>query len=217
MYTNIIKRETISTSIRLSELMKEKELTCRKLAQDLNFEEKTVQKWRKGGTIRKSNLNILAKYFDVDVDYLTCKQVKRKLHTIDQEKWEREFKEDFDAFLESNEYKSNTAFEELVRYADTSCRINTVGHGTTPYESQYISNGELITIVDFVSEETKILIEKSNGEKIYISTRKYEELKKDIIEYIKFKLTNLENMTDKEIDKDIEKDRQEIIEQFDIE
>ena len=92
MYTNIIKREPISTSIRLSELMKEKKLTCRKLAQDLKVEEKTVQKWRKGGTIRNSNLTLLAKYFDVDVDYLTCKQVEKKSYELEKAKWDMEFK-----------------------------------------------------------------------------------------------------------------------------
>ena len=90
-------------------------------------------------------------------------------------------------------------------------------HGATPYEFQHISNGEIITTVDFVSEESKIFIEKNNGEEIHISTRKYEEFKKDIIEYIKFKLTNLNNMTNEEIDKDIERDQQDIANLFDIE
>lgn len=217
MYTNIIKREPISTSIRLSELMKEKKLTCRKLAQDLKVEEKTVQKWRKGGTIRKSNLTLLAKYFDVDVDYLTCKQVEKKSYELEKAKWDMEFKENFDTFLGTAEYKTNLAFEELLKYSGILCEIQMESHGATPYEFQHISNGEIITTVDFVSEESKIFIEKNNGEEIHISTRKYEEFKKDIIEYIKFKLTNLNNMTDEEIDKDIERDQQDIANLFDIE
>lgn len=214
MYTNVIKREPISTSIRLSELMKEKKLTCRKLAQDLKVEEKTVQKWRKGGTIRKSNLIILAKYFDVDVEYLTCEQVEKKSYKVEKAKWDMEVKKKFENFLGSDEYNSNLAFEELINHIDNSCKISAVGHGAKPYESQHISNGELITVVEFIEDETKILIENENSEEIQISTRKYEEFKNDIIEYIKFKLSHLKNMTDKEIDRDIERDQQDIDDQI---
>lgn len=215
MYTNVIKREPISTSIRLSQLMKEKELTCRKLAQDLKVEEKTVQKWRKGGTIRKSNLTILAKYFDVDVDYLTCKQVERKALNIEQ--WEREVQEEFDYYYGTNEYKCDEAFKELLEYSTVHHIVKTETHKTKPVKSQKLSNGELLTIVSFAPTDSKISIEDRGGEKKYLSTRKYEELKNDIIEYIKFKLTNLKTMTDEEIDRDIERDQQEIADQFDIE
>ena len=215
MYTNVIKREPISTSIRLSELMKEKELTCRKLAQDLNVEEKTVQKWRKGGTIRKSNLTVLAKYFNVDVDYLTCKQVERKVLNIEQ--WEKECQEEFDYYYGTDEYKSDKAFKELLEYSTVHHTVTTETHKTEPVKSQFLSNGELLTVVSFAPTDSKILIEGRDGEKKYLSARKYEEFKNDIIEYIKFRLTNLKTMTDEEIDRDIEKDQQEIADQFDIE
>ena len=215
MYANVIKREPISTSIRLSELMKEKKLTCRKLAQDLNVEEKTVQKWRKGGTIRKSNLTVLAKYFNVDVDYLTCKQVERKALNIEQ--WEKECQEEFDYYYGTDEYKSDKAFKELLEYSTVHHIVEIETHKTEPVESQEISNGELLTIVSFAPIDSKISIEDRGGKKKYLSTRKYEELKNDIIEYIKFKLTNLKTMTDEEIDRDIERDQQEIADQFDIE
>ena len=215
MYTNVIKREPISTSIRLSELMKEKELTCRKLAQDLNVEEKTVQKWRKGGTIRKSNLTVLAKYFNVDVDYLTCKQVERKVLNIEQ--WEKECQEEFDYYYGTDEYKSDKAFKELLEYSTVHHIVEIEIHKTEPVRSQFLSNGELLTVVSFAPTDSKILIEGRDGEKKYLSARKYEEFKNDIIEYIKFRLTNLKTMTDEEIDRDIERDQQEIAEQFDIE
>ena len=213
MYTNIIKREPISTSIRLSELMKEKKLTCRKLAQDLNVEEKTVQKWKKGGTIRKSNLNILAKYFDVNIDYLTCKQVQRKIDP-NYIQWEKECQEEFDYYYGTDECKCDEAFKQLIEHSTVHHIVKIETHKTEPIKSQEISNGELLTIVSFAPTDSKISIEGRNGKKKYLSTRKYEEFKNDIIEYIKFKLTNLKNMTDEEIDRDIERDQQEIADQF---
>lgn len=195
--------------------MKEKELTCRKLAQDLKVEEKTVQKWKKGGTIRKSNLAILAKYFDVDIDYLTCKQVERRVLNIDQ--WEKECQKEFEYYYGTDEYKSDKAFKELLEYSTVHHIVDTETHKTKPFKSQEILNGELLTIVAFAPTDSKISIKGCNGEKKYLSTRKYEEFKNDIVEYIKFKLTSLKNMTDEEIDKDIERDQQDIANLFDIE
>ena len=214
MLANIIKREPISTSIRLNELMKEKSLSCKKLAQELNFEEKTVQKWKKGGNIRKSNLQILANYFDVDVEYLLCKQVKRK-----KEKWdileEKQLQEDIDAYYGSAEYLYNEAIKKLVKQS-LGYEINVVGHNAIPHQSQHIYNGELITTLDYVDTETKISIENKYGEEIFISNRKYIEFKQDIIDYIEFKINKLKNMSDKEIDQDNDRDRLDIANEFDI-
>ena len=58
-------------SEKLKELRKDKDLSQKKLANDLNVDQRSISNWEKG--IREPDFNTLiriAKYFDVKTDYL---------------------------------------------------------------------------------------------------------------------------------------------------
>ena len=58
-------------SEKLKELRKDKDLSQKKLAKDLNVDQRSISNWEKG--VREPDFNTLiqiAKYFDVKTDYL---------------------------------------------------------------------------------------------------------------------------------------------------
>ena len=65
---NYTFRELITTGDRIKKVMKEKGISGKKLAKDLNVTETTVTKWINNRVkIRTKNYEMLAEYFDVDI------------------------------------------------------------------------------------------------------------------------------------------------------
>lgn len=71
-------RQNDTLAKRIKRLMNEKEITQRQLAEELGVSEATVTSWTRHGVSPKKNIGRLAQYFDVDVDYILCKQQRRK-------------------------------------------------------------------------------------------------------------------------------------------
>ena len=72
-------QKLISTKILIKELIEEKGITQEQLSKDIGITTKSISNWfSKDIIIRENNLKILAKYFDVDLEYLLCKQAYRK-------------------------------------------------------------------------------------------------------------------------------------------
>ena len=75
---DVVSAVPISTGSRLKELMKEKGMTQKELAEICGTHEKTVSQWVNDSCkIRKANIELLAKALDVDAAYLECKQVNK--------------------------------------------------------------------------------------------------------------------------------------------
>lgn len=72
---------------RFKELMDEKGLTAYKVAMDTNISQSTLSDWKNGRiTPKMDKLIILAKYFDVDLDYLMGNtSIRRKIPVLRSE------------------------------------------------------------------------------------------------------------------------------------
>ncbi len=71
-------RQNDTLAKRIKSLMNEKGVMQKQLAEELGVSEQTVTNWMRHGIFPKKNIGKLAQYFDVDVDYILCKQQRRK-------------------------------------------------------------------------------------------------------------------------------------------
>lgn len=71
---DIIEERDISFPTRLQELLDEKNITQKQLANDIGISEKTISEWKTKKAIPKdTTLDLLSNYFNKSKDYLLCK------------------------------------------------------------------------------------------------------------------------------------------------
>lgn len=150
----LIKSERLSTAIRLQELAEESGLkTATLLDHDhLGIDKNTWSAWVRGGKIRKSNLQMVADFFDVDIEYLECTQIERRKKPV-VEVDERELI--VRAYFEL-ERRINSALDTYIEKAGINVQYNYPRLAEPTTETvQVIEDGYLRTyeVLDDVAKE----------------------------------------------------------------
>lgn len=195
---HVVSAVPISTGSRLKELMKEKGMTQKELAEICGTHEKTVSQWVNDSCkIRKANIKLLAKALDVDAAYLECKQVGKSKQTGKQRQ------QDVLAELDSKE-ETKRLFEEFGRMSAFINYLKALGVQIDEcpadgYEDtvkdQFIQDGKLITIEQGIKVPTEYVqsISLPDGTKFELSEAEFEKIQKDAEEFILFKMNQASN------------------------
>ena len=193
---HVISAVPISTGSRLKELMKEKGMTQKELAEICGTHEKTVSQWVNDSCkIRKANIKLLAKALDVDTAYLECKQVSKQA--------DKQRQQDVLAELDSRE-ETKRLFEEFGRMSAfinylKALGVQIDGCPVDGYEDtvkdQFIQDGKLITIEQGIKVPTEYVqsISLPDGTKFELSEAEFEKIQKDAEEFILFKMNQASN------------------------
>lgn len=194
----VVSAVPISTGSRLKELMKEKGMTQKELAEICGTHEKTVSQWVNDSCkIRKANIELLAKALGVDAAYLECKQVGKSKQADEQK--QQDFLAESDCEKETKrlleELGRMSAFIDYLKALDVEVNgIPSDGYGDTA-EGQFIQDGKLITIEQAVKVPTEYVqsISLPNGTKFELSEAEFEKIQKDAEEFILFKMNQASN------------------------
>lgn len=195
---HVISAVPISTGSRLKELMKEKGMTQKELAEICGTHEKTVSQWVNDSCkIRKANIELLAKALDVDAAYLECKQVSKSKQADKQKQQD---------FLAESDSRADTKriLEELGRTSAFTDYLKALGievdgipsdGGEDTLEDQFIEGGKLITIGQTVKTPTEYVqsISLPDGTKFELTEAEFERIQKDAEEFILFKMNQASN------------------------
>ena len=195
---HVVSAVPISTGSRLKELIKEKGMTQKELAEICGTHEKTVSQWVNDSCkIRKANIELLAKALDVDVAYLECKQVSKSKQTSKQRQQdvlaELDCKEETKRLFE--EFGRMSAFINYLKALGVQideCPVD--GYGDTA-EDQFIQDGKLITIEQAIKAPIEYVqsISLPDGTKFELSEAEFEGIQKDAEEFILFKMNQASN------------------------
>lgn len=184
----IIKEIKVSFGIRLKQLLKENKMTQEQLAELVGVTPNSVSGWITGKSPLKQNkeliLNTIANKFDVDVDYLICKQVEKRDRKVNLDNFNH-----IDTTKLVEEIKKIEVYDKLLKLSniDIEHRMESIGD---PLEEQGISNGKLITY-QFYDETIESIALTYEGKTKILSTEEYYNFMDNILLFTKFSVTQL--------------------------
>lgn len=195
---HVVSVVPISTGSRLKELMKEKGMTQKELAEICGTHEKTVSQWVNDSCkIRKANIKLLAKALDVDAAYLECKQVGKSKQTGKQRQQdvlaEPDSREETKRLFE--EFGRMSAFINYLKALGVQIDECPVDGYEDTVKDQFIQDGKLITIEQGIKVPTEYVqsISLPDGTKFELSEAEFEKIQKDAEEFILFKMNQASN------------------------
>ena len=195
---HVVSAVPISTGSRLKELMKEKGMTQKELAEICGTHEKTVSQWVNDSCkIRKANIELLAKALDVDAAYLECKQVSKSKQADKQKQQdflaEPDCREETKRLLE--ELGRMSAFIDYLKALGIEVNKNPSDGYEDTAEDQFIQDGKLITIEQAIKVPTKYVLSilLPDGTAFELSETEFERIQKDVEEFVLFKMNQVSN------------------------
>lgn len=195
---HVVSAVPISTGSRLKELMKEKGMTQKELAEICGTHEKTVSQWVNDSCkIRKANIELLAKALDVDAAYLECKQVCKSKQADKQKR--RGLWAEFDSRVDTKrileELGRTSAFIDYLKALGVEVDGIPSNGDEDTLEDQFIQDGKLITIEHAIKVPTEYVqsISLPDGTKFELSEAEFERIQKDAEEFILFKMNQASN------------------------
>ena len=190
---------TISFAQRLRDLMREKGISQQLLADKVGVSKNTVTAWLKGTPLKRNReivLDSLAREFDVDVGYLTCEQVDRRKVLDSYELNNLETKELRHRLTVQN------CVQELIAASGYSIEFGTL---LVPVEHvKFMQDGCLYEagVYDDGINDGKLLcgltdsvitISKKGKESIGLLPYQFENLCRNIEDYLSFQISQLGN------------------------
>lgn len=182
---NITKEEKVSFAIRLKQLLRENKMTQEQLAELVGVTPNSVSGWITEKSPLKQNkeliLNTIANKFDVDVDYILCKQVEKRgkksnFNNINTTK-----------LVEG--LRKIELYEEFLKLANIEVKILSEPIGE-PVEDQEIFEGKIISYTYY--EESKESIDLTyEGKTKVLEKAEYEKFMENIIMLTKISATQL--------------------------
>jgi transcriptional regulator with XRE-family HTH domain len=187
-----VARSKVSIGMRILELLKEKGISQYKLADELNVSFQTVNAWVNNKSLPVRYKDKLAKFFDVDVDYIMCKQVERH----------REFSK-FD--LNKDNLRN---IREFIDIDDSIMKIlNIKGYDVIEkdFSTETIMGEAIQDDKDITYEFDNPIVDSysvyyPNGEVIEVSSEKITDVKNDIVKYITWSFDKLKDNDNNPLD-----------------
>lgn len=179
----LVKIEKISFALRLKDLLKVNNRTQEWLSFETGISTKAISSWMKGTPLtrnKEEKLKQIADLFDVDPDYLDCKQVeKRKKESIPTKGKEQKGDAKLLAIYDNLfPYMERTGIR--VKWIPNECNHNAI-------QTQVIENGCLATYE--YSEPSDYHFEITiDGRVITLNSEEIVGFAKDLDDYMEFKL-----------------------------
>ena len=196
----ILKTEPLSVGERLKTLIEERNISKKEFVRQFNLwledqqekgkytespklTEKDLSRWTKGRVnMRHDKIEMFADFFQVDVDYLACKQLDK--NRCDFSKFDKRINWD-QIWKDVEEIKKKEPWLQLLK--DKGYVLDTVP--TTWYTDvfQFIDDGQLITAVDSVGEDPETHITDPEGN-CYVYDDRFIN---DLDAYLRFRISQL--------------------------
>jgi transcriptional regulator with XRE-family HTH domain len=175
----------VSFGIRLKQLINDKKMTQEKLAELVGVTPNSVSGWITGKSPLKQNkeliLNTIANEFDVDVDYLVCKQVEKR-------KKELNFN-DIDTHKAFEEFKRFELYKKFLKLSNIDIEIISEPIGEQ-VEGQDILDGKIITYTYYEESKESIAVTYEGKTKL-LEVEEFENFMDNILLFTKFSVTQL--------------------------